>query len=366
MKILVIEDDDDVRQTLVDTLEINSFEVNWAINGDDGIEKARSNPPDLVVCDVNMPGKDGFEVLDVLRKDAATADIPFIFLTAKVERENIRLGMSLGAEDYITKPFTQNDLLSSINARLSRKSTIETRARKQVQDLADCLTDALPQELLGPLNGILSAAGVLEEASESLDREQIREMSKLIRECAERQQAMVKKFLLFAELELTIHNPAKLDNLRKMRLSSTRDAVSEAASAILERYPSRRKDLDLSVINTAIRVNPEYFITLLCELLDNAFKFSNQGSPVRVETDLDARRNSFVMRIEDVGIGMSAEQLASLQTGIQWDRNIYSQQGIGLGVIIARRIAEAHGGQISFISNPGHGTSVVITLPLAN
>ena len=123
-KILVIEDDDDVRETVHDMLELNGFEVAVAADGMQGLSCVRETAPDLIVCDVAMPNMDGFDVLEFLRQNALTLKqtrhIPVIFLTAKTERENVRHGMELGADDYITKPFTESELVQSIRARLLR------------------------------------------------------------------------------------------------------------------------------------------------------------------------------------------------------------------------------------------------------
>jgi DNA-binding response OmpR family regulator len=104
-KILVIEDNSEVRENLEEILELSGYEVVVAEDGKVGVDKAISEKPDLILCDVMMPRLDGFGVLNILSKRSQTADIPFIFLTAKTEKSDFRRGMNLGADDYITKPF---------------------------------------------------------------------------------------------------------------------------------------------------------------------------------------------------------------------------------------------------------------------
>ncbi len=125
-KILVIEDEAAVRENIRDALELESFDVIAAANGDDGMRMAREHLPDLILCDVMMPERDGFAVLRALRHDSMTATIPFIFLTAKTARADRRAGMELGADDYLTKPFTHVELLRAIQTRLERHTAIET------------------------------------------------------------------------------------------------------------------------------------------------------------------------------------------------------------------------------------------------
>jgi DNA-binding NarL/FixJ family response regulator len=119
-KILVIEDEPAMRGNLRDILELENFLPVLAANGTEGIAAARRELPDLILCDVLMPEQDGHEVLAALRADPATARIPFIFLTAKGERSDVRTGMNLGADDYLIKPVRVNDLLAAIAARLER------------------------------------------------------------------------------------------------------------------------------------------------------------------------------------------------------------------------------------------------------
>jgi DNA-binding NarL/FixJ family response regulator len=120
MKILVIEDEPEMRRNLVAILRLEKFEPIAAENGRDGVAAAKSERPDLILCDVMMPGLDGYGVLAALRADAATVATPFIFLTARGEKPDIRAGMNLGADDYLTKPVAIADLLAAIRMRLER------------------------------------------------------------------------------------------------------------------------------------------------------------------------------------------------------------------------------------------------------
>ncbi len=118
--ILLIEDNKDLRENITEILDLAGYKVITAHNGKVGVEKAQSENPDLIVCDVMMPVLDGFSALRILSNNSVTAGIPFIFLTAKAEKSDFRKGMSLGADDYITKPFDDNDLLSAIELRLKK------------------------------------------------------------------------------------------------------------------------------------------------------------------------------------------------------------------------------------------------------
>jgi DNA-binding NarL/FixJ family response regulator len=119
-KILVIEDEPEMRRNLVTVLRMEGYQPVAAEQGRAGVEAARTQAPDLILCDVMMPELDGYGVLQALRDEARTSLIPFIFLTAKGEKDDLRNGMNLGADDYLTKPVAKADLLNAIQARLLR------------------------------------------------------------------------------------------------------------------------------------------------------------------------------------------------------------------------------------------------------
>lgn len=142
--LLIVEDDKNIRDTLKDLLELSGYRVSTANNGQEGFDAIISNPPDLVLCDVNMPKIDGFELLSVINQRLKDKVIPpFIFLTAKVEKQNIRYGMSLGADDYILKPFDNNELMKVIRLRLDKRKKLIKPKIKTFDKLALPCSDGL-------------------------------------------------------------------------------------------------------------------------------------------------------------------------------------------------------------------------------
>ncbi len=128
-KVLIIEDNHDVRENLSELLSLSGYETFTAANGKLGVEAALARLPDLIICDIMMPEMDGYAVLRILSKNDTTSSIPFLFLSAKTELTDVRRGMTLGADDYITKPFDDVELLDTIEMRLKKKRfTVETHA----------------------------------------------------------------------------------------------------------------------------------------------------------------------------------------------------------------------------------------------
>lgn len=141
-KVLIIEDNEDVRENTADILELAGFTVAKAENGKIGVKTAKELLPDVIICDIMMPELDGYEVLEALDKSAKTASIPFIFLTAKTERADMRKGMNLGADDYLTKPFTDTELLEAIQSRLKKHDFLRRKFSKSVEGISQFIEAA--------------------------------------------------------------------------------------------------------------------------------------------------------------------------------------------------------------------------------
>ena len=151
-KILLIEDNLEVRENTAEILELANYQVITAENGKIGVEKALQDVPDLIICDIMMPVLDGYGVLHLLNKNEQLRNIPFIFLTAKAERTDFRKGMEMGADDYITKPFTDIELLNSIDRRLKKSALLKKEYGKGVEGMQAFLKDVGREDALKALS----------------------------------------------------------------------------------------------------------------------------------------------------------------------------------------------------------------------
>lgn len=158
-KILLIEDNDDIRENVVEILELSGFEVYAAINGRKGVALALQHKPDIILCDIMMPEMDGYGVLEELNTHADTKAIPFIFLTAKAERPDIRKGMELGADDYLTKPFDDTELLRAIESRLKKKEIHQLFYGQSPEKL---------NEVISKKDGLAELKGIMQERNSRL------------------------------------------------------------------------------------------------------------------------------------------------------------------------------------------------------
>jgi DNA-binding response OmpR family regulator len=175
-KILVIEDEASLLEDIIEMLRFAEFDVEGASDGEEGLQKARYWQPDVILCDIMMPGIDGFDVLRNIRDTGETSNMPFIFLTARGDRNSQRHGMALGADDFIVKPFTTNELLTSISARLKRQAdmteTSEARLERTKQQLARMVT----HELRTPLISINTVVEVISRQVNQLSPSEINEL----------------------------------------------------------------------------------------------------------------------------------------------------------------------------------------------
>lgn len=150
-KILMIEDNDEIRDNTAEILELSNYKVILAENGKTGVEMALMHIPDLVICDIMMPVLDGYGVLHAIHKNEATKNIPFIFLTAKADRNDFRKGMELGADDYITKPFSGTELLNAVDSRLKKFDLLKDELTPDLEGLQYLMSASTGKDVLQSL-----------------------------------------------------------------------------------------------------------------------------------------------------------------------------------------------------------------------
>ncbi len=153
--ILVVEDEKVIRENIVKILTHSGFQAIYAANGIEGIDMAIAHHPDLIICDIMMPGRDGYDVLTTLRQHEATTLIPFIFLSAKVDKSDIRQGMNLGADDYLTKPFTSAELVEAVRARINRQDAIAQPYKQEMRRAAENLNHLAFYDILTDLPNLI-------------------------------------------------------------------------------------------------------------------------------------------------------------------------------------------------------------------
>ena len=360
-KVLVIDDTEEVRMLIAESLKLYGFDILVAEDGQKGTDIAKEHLPDLIICDIRMPNKDGYETLTALRDNEATATTPFIFLSGASEKIDMRKGMELGADDYLTKPFTHKELMAAVNARLEKQADFQRQSEKKLDELRGNITMALPHELRTPLNGILGLASLMIEDHTSMPKAEVLESAKYIHESALRLHRLIENFLVYSQIQLMATKKETIDTSGDINPIAAHEVIPELARPIAKRY-KRESDLDLHLAQANLLIPPDNFRKIIEEVVENAFKFSEAGKPVHIISEIT--KCTYTITVADHGRGMSPDQIARIGPHIQFDRKTYEQQGSGLGLIIAKRLTELLGGQFSLQSKPGIETSVKLAFAI--
>jgi DNA-binding response OmpR family regulator/two-component sensor histidine kinase len=358
--ILVVEDSRDLLEDVIEMLELEGYEAYGAADGVEGVEAAKELLPDLIVCDIMMPELDGYGVLMELREDPRTAMIPFIFLTAKTEREDMRHGMNLGADDFLTKPFLVSELLDSIESRLRIRNKFDEAANERLEKLRKNIITALPHELRTPLNTIIGFSDMLVMEAQELKPDQIADWATHVNSAAHRLYRLVENYLYYVRLQTAV----RMHDKRLERSSETthefRSIIETEAIKVAHRH-ERPDDLQLEISDAPVlRLSYTDGVKIVGELVDNAFKFSEAGDTVTLRgkpTD-----EGYCLEVIDEGRGMTKEQADNIGAYMQFERWLYEQQGMGLGLAIVKLLMEIYNGQFGLEGTLDEGTRVTVCL----
>ena len=360
-RIMLVEDEFVSRMVSAAVLADAGYEVVEASDGLEAWQALSLQRPDLIVCDVRMPRCSGLELLRRVRADPALAGLPFVIASAADKTADHRSGMSLGADDYLIKPFEPAELLKSVAFRLARLSG--TTGPKQDYHYESVLN--MPREVRGPLVGVLGYAELILNAAESdtpLSRDQLFEYGQGIRRAGWRLLETSKDFALISELN-QISDPHARANIARSE-AETVDGAS--ADRHLRRYATefgRVEDLEIEVESAVVLVPQIGLHRVWQHLVANALKFSVRGQPVRITGRIHEQHYRF--SVIDVGRGMTPLQIAELLSTPSRDRRPPENGGPGMGLSLARRFAELGQGQFTLQPNsPGPGITATLILPL--
>ena len=362
-KILVIEDAHTLRKDIIEMLGFEGYEVRGAENGLLGVEAAREFRPDLIICDIMMPEMDGFGVLATLQQDSANALTPFIFLTARTDKGDVRAGMELGANDYLTKPFTATEILRAVKTQLEKIELLKRKAGEGIDLLRKSIILALPHELRTPLTGILGFSDILAADCDTMEPKKISEMAQYIHSAALRLYRLTENYLVYAQLEVILTDENRIQGVRRFVTTDPRSAIE---NVVLKKAQELQRESDIVLeVNDDVNVHilEDNLKKIAEELVDNAFKFSQPGTPVEVTSHVDGQY--YVLTVVDHGRGIPPEHIRDIGAYIQFERTFYEQQGSGFGLAIVQRLAQLHGGEVDIQSYPDRETRVTVKLPLA-
>ncbi len=296
-----------------------------------------------------MPGINGRTVLETLRADPEMAAKQIVLMTGNPAALPPRLGMALGADDYLIKPFSLEELLECIEARLKRANVhwrVEDRA---LTNLRSTLGSTLPHEFLTPLAGILGLVEVLRDEVAVLSPEEIEDLLDDINRSGLRLHRTLKNYLFILDLQASAENSGTAPPF--LIESDVKSVVLTGIESVMKRY-KRQADVSVNVADCQIAGRPAEITMIVEELVDNACNFSRKGTPIQVQLD-----TSGVLTVTDAGRGMAPEQVAHIGAFQQFDRKKYEQQGLGLGLVLVLKLIARCGGTFTVESQVGKGTT---------
>jgi two-component system sensor histidine kinase/response regulator len=372
---ILIVDDNPNNFDVIDAILPNGYELHYASRGQDAIALLDTFQPDAILLDVMMPEVDGIEVCRQIRAMPKWQAVPIIMVTALTGKDDLARCLAAGADDFISKPLSGVELRARVSSMLrikqqydsikmlsqSQASTIDF-LQNNLNELSRNLVASLPHELNTPLNGISGVIGILIDDHDTMSAKETAEFLLLAQQSAQRLEKLTQRFLTYAQLELTASNlNTSKPNRLNLEIIPVRLLIEDAIKTQAKRV-NRIDDLIWDLEDVEVAVSCKDLKCIVDELIENAFKFSQPGTPVKVSSKI--MNDEFHLLVCDRGRGMTEEQVSKIGAFMQFERNHYEQQGLGLGLKIVKRITEIHGGKFSISSVYHQETEVRITLPI--
>ncbi len=360
-QILIVEDDLAMSSGIRDVLEMSGYRVQMAENGLEGLKVLEHFHPDLIISDIMMPEMDGFEFLEQVRRHPDWAAVPFIFLTARGQRPDIRAGKQLGADDYLVKSVDLEDLLVVVRAKLDRALTIQQKNRREMDDLKRNLLSMLSHEFRTPLTYITGYVDLIQEGEWSA--EDLQKFLARIKGGSNRLNRLVEDFLLLVRFETDDARQAYL--MDKGPFNNWASLVARVFEHVREAAAARQVTLLQEVGQNLplVEVHEGYLEDAVTRLVDNGIKYAKHtGGHVWVRVAGEDGR--VCCTVQDDGMGMPADEVEKIFDRFhQINRQRIEQQGAGIGLAIVKSITDLHRGEVTCTSAEGVGSEFAIWLP---
>ena len=361
-QILIVEDDLAMSAGIRDVLEMHGYRVQLAENGVEGLKTLESFTPDLIISDIMMPEMDGFEFLEHVRRRSEWATVPFIFLTAKGQRPDIRTGKQLGADDYLVKSVDLEDLLVVVRAKLDRSLVIRQKSRQDMEELKRQVLNMLSHEFRTPLTYITGYVDLIQDGEWA--PEELQKFLTRIKSGSLRLNRLVEDFLFLVRFETDDARQAYL--MDKAPFSIWRSLIARVFDAQREQAAQRSVELaaDIQPDLPPIEAHEPYLENAVNRLVDNAIKFSKQGGG-KVTAEVFSADDQVRCVIRDTGIGIAPAELPHMFDRFhQINRQKIEQQGAGVGLAIVQGVLDLHHGNATCRSTEGEGSEFELDFPV--
>ncbi|MEZ4736115.1 MAG: response regulator [Caldilineaceae bacterium] len=360
--ILVVEDNIDLNMAICEILESYNFVAHSAKDGYEALAWLKDQKPDMILCDIMMPGMDGYTLLKHTRADTELRTLPFIFLTARTSVADQRLAKEIGIEDYLTKPVDSTDLIAAINNALRRRQLMQDEMQQQMNALRDRIVAILQHEFRTPLTFVLGYAEYLLDVTKGeFNLDELRTSASAILDGGRRLQQLIETFLLLAELQ---NRTLKPDDVIRINPNGLLQEV-------LQEYDKRLAEaelvgeLRLSTEEVTIYADSEMLREAIRRLLDNAVRYRRPESET-VWLSVEQLSTYVGLRVRDEGQGIPQEMVERFAMPFeQVDRDNRTEPGAGLSLALIRHVTHLHGGSLEIQSEYGQGSTFTLWVPAA-
>jgi two-component system sensor histidine kinase/response regulator len=353
-KVVIIDDEPSMRKNLARMLETESFQVWTAEDGLEGLDSIEKNLPDVILCDVVMPRLDGFDLLQKVKSSNATALTPVILLSGRSEKNTVRRGMELGADDYLVKPFTTDELLNSIQSQLNKQAAFDSRTHEKLQEKSHFVSCVM-HDFRGPLAILLLSIETLQDERLKFSPKEKSNLLAEMRHQIAHMSQMLEELLSQAETE----HKACPAHFSEVELSGLcRRIVDEI------RLLNRQRTVELVVPEQEVVVQTDELLLrqTILNLLLNAVKYSPSEKRVLLRVCQD--KESVDIEIQDQGIGISAEDQKRIFKPFERGSNSEATHGSGYGLCIVKSYLDRIGGELDVKSEQGIGSCFTVRLPI--
>jgi two-component system, sensor histidine kinase and response regulator len=338
-KLLVIEDDKGISKVMQAIFHINEIDATFIDNGKSAIEALQTLTPDLILCDIMLPDIEGYEILKAAKSNVRTYTTPFIFLSAFADPKDVRKGMDLGADDYITKPFKSHELVNAIKARVQIKKERAELSNQQINESwLEVISTNFNHEFLTPLNNILNSIQLISATKQSIDAHQFDHIIKDISNAGTRMMRNTRKLIYYSIIKtngLTL-NTSKTE----MCLSSLINETTATIQMLNPHNPISAQIAD----NITCTANYEHLRFIICELSENAALHSKKGGTVNI--NLKKEDNYTIFDISNEPQLVPRIDMHNIQPFRKYHED-KSMRGLGLGLYICCQLAQKNSYEIT-------------------
>ncbi|OYT88126.1 MAG: hypothetical protein CFE46_06795 [Burkholderiales bacterium PBB6] len=375
---LVIEDSRTMRTLACQVLKQHGYKTLEAENGQTGLEIALDKHPDLILCDIHMPVVDGYGFVAQARQQDDLHAVPILMLTARTDRESLRRAMSSGADDYLTKPFTPEELLVAVRGLEHKRTRQELTTQKSMNQLRGAILATVPHELRTPLTTILGMSQLLVHRRKNYNEARLDDMLGSIHDAASRLSRTITRMMEWSELTAqgacgpsgtpTHHGVTDLAELQQ-RLESS-DFLTELRTAMPPSGVADEGELvgghpvRVKLAPGRVQVEAQDLRRMVIELVSNAAKFSMPGTPVGL-TGKVLNGTHYAIEVANLGPALPPEFLRQIGALSQVNRDRHEQQGTGLGLSMVTLWARRNGAQLQWPRSDGQPTIARLLLKLA-